>query len=140
MEDKSYSNKEITVYWKPKLCSHSAICLNGLPNVFRTNEKPWININGASSEDIVRVVKLCPSGALTYSKLNEPATITEEKNSKEVIVNFVKDGPLIIKSDCKIIDANGNIFFKKNNCSLCLCGLSKEKPFCDGSHYQPREK
>jgi uncharacterized Fe-S cluster protein YjdI len=68
MEDitKKYDNGEITVIWEPGLCAHSARCVKGLPNVFNTQSKPWINVAGASTEAIMHQVAQCPSGALSY--------------------------------------------------------------------------
>ena len=61
-----YSNGETTVVWKPELCQHSTICWKGLLQVFNPNEKPWIKMDGASTERIIEQVKKCPSGALSY--------------------------------------------------------------------------
>ena len=61
-----YTNGEVTIVWKPKLCIHSMICMNGLPSVFRPNEKPWINAESTSTEEIIQQVNRCPSGALSY--------------------------------------------------------------------------
>jgi uncharacterized Fe-S cluster protein YjdI len=68
MEDitKKYDNGEIMVVWQPGLCIHSARCVKGLPVVFHTASKPWINIDGADSETIANQVTQCPSGALSY--------------------------------------------------------------------------
>lgn len=63
---KEYTNGEVTVVWQPGLCIHSAKCVIGLPSVFKPKEKPWIQLGDEGSEDITRVVKRCPSGALTY--------------------------------------------------------------------------
>lgn len=63
---KEYTNGAITIVWKPKLCIHSANCVNGLPEVFDIKKKPWINAEGAASEQIEAQVKKCPSGALSY--------------------------------------------------------------------------
>lgn len=63
---KKYSNGEVTVIWKPNLCIHSTICFNGLPQVFDPKGRPWVNIEGASTGEIVDQVKSCPSGALSY--------------------------------------------------------------------------
>jgi uncharacterized Fe-S cluster protein YjdI len=63
---KKYDNGEITVVWQPGLCIHSARCVKGLPAVFDTASKPWINIDGADTEAIVNQVNQCPSGALSY--------------------------------------------------------------------------
>ena len=46
---KHYSNGEITVVWKPDICSHSGVCARGLPEVFRPKLKPWIDLTPADS-------------------------------------------------------------------------------------------
>jgi uncharacterized Fe-S cluster protein YjdI len=61
-----YSNGEVTIVWKPELCIHSGICARGLSNVFKPKEKPWIDPNGATTEEMVNQVKQCPSGALSF--------------------------------------------------------------------------
>jgi len=73
MEDntKKYDNGKITVVWQPHLCAHSARCVNGLPEVFNLEQKPWINVSAADTETIVNQVKQCPSGALLYFKNTE---------------------------------------------------------------------
>ncbi len=63
---RSYTNGEITVFWKPEKCWHAAACVSNLPKVFDVKRRPWVDINAAPSEEIARVVELCPSGALTY--------------------------------------------------------------------------
>jgi uncharacterized Fe-S cluster protein YjdI len=72
---KKYTNGEVTVIWQPDMCIHSTICFNGLPQVFDPQKRPWVNIDGASTTEIIDQVKACPSGALNYqmniSKENE---------------------------------------------------------------------
>jgi uncharacterized Fe-S cluster protein YjdI len=63
-----YSNGDITVVWKPGRCIHSGNCVKGLPSVFRSKEKPWIDLTGATSDEIVKQVAMCPSGALSILK------------------------------------------------------------------------
>ena len=63
---KKYTNGEVTIVWQPQLCIHSGICANGLPEVFRPKERPWINAEAADTEKLVNQVKYCPSGALSY--------------------------------------------------------------------------
>ena len=62
---KEYTNGEITVVWQPHMCTHSTKCWKGLLPVFDPRRKPWVDMNGASSEDIVAQVNQCPSGALS---------------------------------------------------------------------------
>ncbi len=63
---KEYSNGEVTVVWKNALCTHSANCVRGLPTVFNTRANPWVNITGATTQQIIEQVKKCPSGALSF--------------------------------------------------------------------------
>ncbi len=66
--EKRYTNGEITVVWKPDLCIHSEICFYGLGEVFDPQKRPWVNIQGATSERIIAQVDQCPSAALSYSR------------------------------------------------------------------------
>lgn len=68
---KKYANGEVTIVWQPKLCTHSANCVTGLPSVFNSKIKPWINPEGASTNEIKVQVEKCPSGALSYFINNE---------------------------------------------------------------------
>lgn len=61
-----YTNGEITVVWKPKVCQHSTLCWKGLIEVFNPRERPWIKMDGATTDRIIEQVKKCPSGALSY--------------------------------------------------------------------------
>lgn len=63
---KKYSNDEITIVWESAKCIHSGNCVRALPNVYNPKEKPWIKIENASSEALIKQVSLCPSGALTF--------------------------------------------------------------------------
>lgn len=62
---KEYTNGEVTVVWQPHMCIHSKKCWKGLLPVFDPRRKPWVDMNGASSERIVAQVNECPSGALS---------------------------------------------------------------------------
>jgi len=63
-----YKNDEVTVVWKPELCKHAARCATQLPGVFNPANKPWVNINGASANQIIEQVSRCPTGALSIKK------------------------------------------------------------------------
>ena len=64
--EKTHTNGEITVIWKPGVCIHSAKCVQGLGEVFNVNARPWINMDGSGSDQIIKQVAECPSGALSY--------------------------------------------------------------------------
>lgn len=64
MNDREYTNGEVTVTWEPSKCIHSGRCVHGLPEVFDVHARPWVNILGASSDQIEAQIAKCPSGAL----------------------------------------------------------------------------
>ncbi len=64
-----YRNKDITIIWKSALCQHSTLCWkgeHGLLSVFNPAIRPWINPEGAATENIIRQINACPSGALSF--------------------------------------------------------------------------
>ncbi len=63
-----YSNDEITVIWKPNVCIHSKLCWTNLREVFDPFVKPWIKMDGATTERIIEQINKCPSGALSFEK------------------------------------------------------------------------
>ncbi|MBI2283471.1 MAG: (4Fe-4S)-binding protein [Bacteroidetes bacterium] len=134
-----YTNGEVTVVWKPGICIHSRICWTGLREVFDPTKRPWINMQGGTTEQIIEQVRKCPSGALSYFRNNEDAenetktTITSE--AAEILnIQIRPNGPILISTDCRITHSNGDVEIKKGKTSLCRCGGSARKPYCDGSH------
>jgi uncharacterized Fe-S cluster protein YjdI len=69
---KHYTNGEITVLWQPDKCTHSGICARGLSAVFKPRQSPWIEMDGASTEEIIAQVVKCPSGALSIVTEQKP--------------------------------------------------------------------
>ena len=132
-----YPNKDITVVWKPDVCIHSTLCWKGLNEVFKPRERPWINMDGATTEKIIEQVRKCPSGALSYFVNEEARAVTkdpvaEEAHIAEIVVSA--DGPYLVKSECIIKHSDGREEIKKGVTALCRCGNSKNKPYCDGTH------
>lgn len=64
-KEHTYTNGDVTIVWKAELCIHSKKCWQGLPQVFKPGQRPWIAPEGTSSEAIVAQVSKCPSGALS---------------------------------------------------------------------------
>ena len=62
---KEYSNGDITVVWQSGMCIHSGNCVKNLSKVFQPKTQPWINLDNATSAEIVEAVGKCPSGALS---------------------------------------------------------------------------
>lgn len=142
---KEYKTDQISVYWYPDQCSHSGKCWDGLPDVFKPEEKPWINLDAASAEDLIKCIDKCPSGALKYSlpegsAVNPqlaagPGWIDYEKEHVSIVkIRVVNNGPLLVDGPSSVIGADGKVIKEGSKLVLCRCGLSKNKPFCDGTH------
>ena len=130
---KKYTNGEVTVVWKPDMCIHSAICFRGLGEVFDPQKRPWVNPQGASTDQIVSQIKKCPSGALSYF-MNEEAGGSPVKVEAETIVETVPNGPLMVYGNVTVKDSEGTLTKKNKVTAFCRCGSSSNKPYCDGSH------
>lgn len=129
---KEYSNGEVTIVWKPEVCIHSAFCVGGLPSVFNNKARPWINIQGATTNQIIEQVSKCPSGALSYYK--NSAEATTPKIASESLVEVMPNGPVLVYGNIRIKHSDGHEEQKHKVTALCRCGASSNKPFCDGTH------
>lgn len=132
---KEYTDGELTIVWKPGLCIHSENCWNGedgLKSVFNPDKRPWIDPEGASNERIRKQIERCPSGALSYYNNNQQNQPTEMADSTTSI-KILSNGPCIVTGSITIEHPDGTTE-KKERASLCRCGASGNKPYCDGSH------
>lgn len=129
MSDKvqEYRGDRITIRFDGAKCIHSRNCVLGLPGVFVANaEGPWIRPDNAPVEDVVALAHSCPSGAITYERHDGgPAEGPAEVN----VVRVLENGPLAFRADVRIAGQP-----EMRRATLCRCGASTNKPFCDGSH------
>ena len=64
----TYEAPGITVTFDPNVCQHTAICLRGLPAVFDIGQRRWIQLEGASADEVAAQVARCPTGALQFQR------------------------------------------------------------------------
>jgi uncharacterized Fe-S cluster protein YjdI len=136
---KTYTNGEVTIYWQPDLCIHSANCIVGLPAVFKPRHRPWIQPEGASTQEIIQTINTCPSRALLYQRVNEPVASEIPdigKREKPAFAKILANGPLLLSGNFILRDAQNNPIEigEHDVAAICRCGSSAKKPFCDGSH------
>jgi uncharacterized Fe-S cluster protein YjdI len=129
---REYTNGEVTVIWQAAKCIHAASCFRELPEVFDPSQRPWINMEGADTDRIIKQVKRCPTDALTYYMNKEKE---QENNPQITEVEVLKDGPVLVKGKLNYKDNKGNSKEIEGVMALCRCGASKTKPFCDGTHH-----
>jgi uncharacterized Fe-S cluster protein YjdI len=134
MRQKTYSNNDITVIWKPDMCIHSTKCWKASLAVFNPNRKPWIDMSGGTTDEIIKIVNNCPSGALSFKKNNEAAEPKVQPVQSQTTVHVSKGGPYLVKGKFVFVGTDGKEEIKEGSVALCRCGSSSNKPFCDGTH------
>jgi glutamate synthase domain-containing protein 2/CDGSH-type Zn-finger protein/rubredoxin len=125
-----YEGKEITIHDNRGVCSHAGYCTDNLPSVFIMGKEPWIDPNGASADEIA-VIKMCPSGALSYTRDG----VLYKDQDREPAMSLSKNGPYRVVGGPELKDVNNSTPESKEHYTLCRCGGSKNKPFCDGTHW-----
>lgn len=127
----TYKGKSITIHDNRGICAHAGFCTDNLPNVFRLGIEPWIDVEAADVEELKRIIRKCPSGALSYSE-NEKET-NNFFDDTEIIVS--KNGPYHVRGGIEIKDTDLGDRASTEHYALCRCGKSANKPRCDGEHW-----
>jgi len=127
----TYKGEKIKVTYDVNRCIHSAECTNGLPSVFNTERKPWVQPDNDSADNVAAVIHRCPTGALQYERLDGKENETPPKQNK---ISLEKNGPVYIYGDIQIQNSDSNVILEDTRFALCRCGASNNKPACDNSH------
>lgn len=119
--------KTATIEFDGQLCIHARRCVLSQPGVFKANvEGPWLDPDAASAEALVYVALSCPSGAIRVARHDGGA---DEANPKVNTISVRENGPLAVNAEIVLSGAPIG-----TRATLCRCGESKNKPYCDGSH------
>ncbi len=122
-----YRSEKIVVKFEGDKCIHSRNCVLGNPQVFVPNAPgEWIQPAAATVEEVVQLAHACPSGAISYQR-NDGGP--QEAAPKVNALRVRENGPLAVTAELHI--AGQDLRYRA---TLCRCGLSQSKPFCDGSH------
>jgi len=127
----SYAGKRITIHDNRGICAHAGACTDNLKSVFRMDAEPWIDPDGAAVDEIVATIRKCPSGALSYSL--DGAEHRDQQRAPMVTVT--DDGPYAITGGVELMSVPFGDGASREHYTLCRCGGSKNKPFCDGAHW-----
>lgn len=128
---RNYNGKDIIVSFIPQRCIHVGECTARLAKVFDTSRHPWVMPDAASADEVAEVVLSCPTGALHFTRLDGgPQESIPDHNE----IMLAADGPLNLSGDIELLAPDGSLFLKDTRVSLCRCGASKCKPFCDENH------
>lgn len=127
----TYRGRLITINDNRGICSHAGFCTGNLPAVFRMGTEPWIDPDAADVKEVKRVIRMCPSGALSY--MENEVEVNEFFDESGAIV--AKNGPYYIRGGVKIKAVDLGDGASKEHYTLCRCGRSGNKPRCNGSHW-----
>lgn len=124
-----YTGENIDITYQLKRCIHAEVCVKNLATVFDKNSRPWIDADGDTPDQIATVIEACPSGALHYERKDGNLEVVPQEN----VITIRHNGPLEIKGTLEI-RFREEIITQETRATLCRCGASNNKPFCDNSH------
>ena len=117
--------KKITIHDNRGICSHAGFCA-----VFRVRREPGVDPDAADPEEIIKAVMRCPSGALSYSIDG----VEYKDQDRAPLITVSRNGPYQIIGGIELADVPRSQGSSAEHYTLCRCGASKTKPFCDGTH------
>ena len=121
--------REVTITFDAKRCVHSRNCVLGHPEVFVPNVKgDWIYPDAAPAVTVLRIGLACPSGAIRV--IRNDGSATSEVPPAVNTLRLRENGPLSLEAPMLI----GGVAASSVRATLCRCGASRNKPYCDGSH------
>ena len=122
--------KDMTLVYEGVKCIHSRHCVTEAPNVFLANVVgPWIHPDAMPVDRLVEIAHECPSGAIRYRRKDGKP---DEQAPPVNLIRIREDGPYAVRAELEL-DGAAPIGYRA---TLCRCGASKHKPFCDGSHHE----
>ncbi|MCA3436695.1 MAG: CDGSH iron-sulfur domain-containing protein [Rhodobacter sp.] len=121
--------REVTITFDATRCVHSRNCVLGHPEVFVPNVKgDWIYPDAAPAATVLQIGVVCPSGAIRVTR--NDGTATSEVPPVVNTLRLRENGPLSLEAPMLI----GGVAASSVRATLCRCGASRNKPYCDGSH------
>jgi uncharacterized Fe-S cluster protein YjdI/CDGSH-type Zn-finger protein len=126
---KVYRGRDIEVSFDLDLCVHIGECLRGDRSVFNLQRRPWLLPDEGDADSVAEIVERCPSGALLYHRHDGGP----EERHEGATVTPIRNGPLMVTGNVEVRGEDGTVETLPR-VTLCRCGFSKHKPFCDNEH------
>lgn len=119
-----WEGNTIRTFFNPNVCMHVLYC-----KPLKELRKRELEGDAEAAEAIARVVTSCPSGALTF----ESKDVADPALDAQVDVDIIEGAEIRIQTAYEI-NADLGERQPSNRATLCRCGLSRNKPWCDGQH------
>ena len=137
----TYVGQQVTVLDNRGTCQHSGFCTDRLPSAFHVGQETFATPSGGRMDEVVRVVRYCPSGALSYAVDGvEARDAVDYHGTRPPAIEVSKDGPYRVTGAIPLVDGQGvhvarNAGASLEHYALCRCGHAQNKPFCTGMHW-----
>ena len=131
-----YEGKNITIVFNRSICSGAGNCVRNFPKIYKNASENWIFPDEDSIESVKESIRSCPSGALSY-EIDKKSTL---ERYDDVKINIIKNGPLNVKGKVALQVDKFSTNANPEKFSLCRCGASQNKPFCDYTHASLKAK
>lgn len=122
---KTYTGETIEIGFEMRRCIHARNCFLKLPDVFDPKRRPWVDPDAAPAEEIAAMIRTCPSGALTFRRLDSGLDEAPPRINR---VQVLENGPLAVAGDVRVDGV------PVTRATVCRCGQSANMPYCDYSH------
>ncbi len=137
----TYVGQQVTVMDNRGICQHSGFCTDRLATAFHLGEEPFVTPSGGRMDEIIRAVRGCPSGALSYGIDGvEARDEVDYHDKREPAIEVSRDGPCRVSGGITLVEGDSadeprNEGASREHYALCRCGQSQNKPFCSGMHW-----
>jgi CDGSH-type Zn-finger protein/truncated hemoglobin YjbI len=137
----SYQGQQVIIFDNRGSCQHSGLCTDRLATVFRTGAEPFVAPSGGRLDEIIRAVRDCPSGALSYALDDTEARAQVDwDGTRPPAIEVTRDGPYRVTGQITLAGPTGEpepqgAGASREHYALCRCGQSRNKPFCSGMHW-----
>lgn len=137
----TFIGQQVTIFDNRGTCQHSGLCTARIATAFRVSKEPFVAPSGGRMDELIRAVRDCPSGALSYAVDGVEARADVDRHGiRPASIEVTKDGPYRVSGNVKLIDSDGrdvqrNAGASYEHFSLCRCGHAQNKPFCTGMHW-----
>ncbi len=137
----TYVGQQVTILDNRGICQHSGFCTDRLATAFRVGQEPFVAPSGGRMDELIRAVRNCPSGALSYAIDGVEARDEVDRHATRApSIEVSRDGPYRITGTITLLDGEGAqqplaAGASREHYALCRCGHSQNKPFCSGMHW-----
>ena len=135
----TFEGKDLKLTDAHEFCDHSRFCLRsgGIRELIKKSDDP------EARKIAIEEAMICPSGRLVLWDKKTGKPFEKEYEPSIVMVHDKQkgcEGPIWVRGGIPVESSDGYLYEVRNRQTLCRCGKSENKPYCDGSHWMTAEQ